>query len=74
VVLFKALGEIDVLLQDDGDARKLCHLFEGVVQVIPACLLLSNWGNPRPYLLVWAMTTLWRRILLGGVVWVAHGL
>jgi hypothetical protein len=70
--LLEGLGEIPLLLQDDGDARGRRHLFEGVVHALPSCLL-SNRGNPRPSLLVQAVSAFWRRPLLGGAVRVALG-
>jgi hypothetical protein len=61
-----------MLLQDDGDARGRRHLLECVVQALLSCLM-SNRGNPRPSLMVEAVSLLWRRPLLGGNVRVALG-
>jgi hypothetical protein len=61
-----------MLLQDDDDARGRRHLLEGVVQALLSCLM-SNRGNPRPSSMVQAVSSLWRRPLLGGTVRVALG-
>jgi hypothetical protein len=55
VGLIEGLGEIPMLLQDDGKACGHRHLLEGVIKAFPACLVTALCHHPLLRVMSWLL-------------------